>query len=350
MQPEDLINANNGNNGNNSNSEASSQDEMLGCFTPVIRKQVRKQSNKNNEIIVLNTNISNNNTNNNNNNGYEQTEINNQLIRAVLSAKTYSELPNRLIIASEFMMEIFQSYGIIPYCYTTQRWLLVRRRHSTEFIYFMRGSYRQASLYELFNKMSIEEVQTIKGILELSNTITEMEQLFVSVFNQVIFGKKTNHEYAFNRLIETLDIIKVLVDKSQPFPENAWFWPKGMRQNTNETPFNCACREFKEETGLTITSNQKQVSSQTITETLIAKHGQTYETKLWIFLFAQEIAPPPITDLDIPGEIGARRWVSTNDAIIMMRSGRKTFDEAIKMIDSYFNSSTTSNNSYFKRR
>lgn len=247
----------------------------------------------------------------------------------VINAKTYIDLPDRIIISTEYMTEAYLSYGIIPYCTSTKRWLMIMRRHSLDFILFMRGSYKKSELEEMFQRMSRNELNLISKSMD-------SEETFKEIFHGVIFGKKQSHRFAYDRMNQLKDVIIKIINNTTCYEQNYWFWPKGSRQLTSqgimETPFKCAMREFNEETGLYITDTQKQVSHDTINDSFKAKHGQIYESKLWVFLFPEEIEPPPISNLHIPGEIGARKWVTTEEAIILLRSNTYTIEMAINMI------------------
>ena len=122
--------------------------------------------------------------------------------------------------------------------------LMVRRKHTYNYIYLIRGMY------------SIEIESIIKSInlltrIEYENLLTkDFDELWEEVFNSL--NTNTN-EYKkgkehFNLLIKyIIPQIKHRINIIYDNPE--WGFPKGKRNN-NESNLECAKREFQEETGL----------------------------------------------------------------------------------------------------
>jgi len=288
------------------------------------------------------------------------------ILNKVLSVKSYRDLPNRLIISSPFCEKPLIAYGIIPYCKETQKWLLVKRRHSPEEIIMMRGSYRNAEIPRLLKGKSKKEL--LKDVETIANP-----NLFEERFRSTIGNVEKDLKYAMSRFEDAKDIIIKYLPQTEGLPDTEWLFPKGRMLTTYETPHRCALREFHEESGIFIkeptesqqsdesggtkiseitpkttedsTSKYKQddcwngnlssdpiigksidvisgdaylVSIRPLIDSFRAANGRVYETRCWIYIFPHEITPPPILDLNTPGEIGDRRWVTSEEAKVLL--------------------------------
>jgi 8-oxo-dGTP pyrophosphatase MutT (NUDIX family) len=125
------------------------------------------------------------------------------------------------------------------------KFLLVNRRHSLNYIDFIRGNYHINDIDKINNMcslMSIDEINMIK-----TNSFTT---LWYNLWLKNSYKKKYLEEMnlskkKFTTLIESgiLDNIK------SEYSSTEWEIPKG-RKNLNETNLHCAMREFDEETSL----------------------------------------------------------------------------------------------------
>lgn len=84
---------------------------------------------------------------------------------------------DRLIVKTNFMKFKHYSYGILPYCPSSDSWLLVQYRHSPEFIYILRGSYRKGNLAYLLAGCSTNERSIIKMLINQPLSNTEIDRL-----------------------------------------------------------------------------------------------------------------------------------------------------------------------------
>lgn len=247
------------------------------------------------------------------------------------------DFPSRIILHNPFLSKPLVSYGLIVYCKKTQRWLLVKPRYSPEFILFVRGSYRKSDLERLIMGFTINEK-------ELMQNIIDNPEYFVTVFYKVIWGNNKDFEYAWKRCVDALDHVQEILNNKSLFKNKScndlldkkllddvqlstkdnglWLWPKGRLSHTNELPFHCAVREFQEETGLKIPHSAQLVSEEPLIESYHGNNGKTYETQCWVYIFADELIPPPITDLHKPGEIGDRQWVIEDEAKTLLRESK----------------------------
>lgn len=305
-------------------------------------------------------------------------------IDAVLSARSYFDLPSRRIIRSSFFDKPLRSYGIVAYCSETQRWLLVQRQHNPEYIITLRGSYRISDIprlvmgyssnearqiYELTNSQEPRHPTTLRPTSIWGST-RGLSIAFSSLFRRTISESESDLLYGAARFDEALPLFRTALESlrkddisipTKPEKDTEWLWPKGRmhtiiplgalphnpgsrrnwpkrlvggqaslhRSKGRETPFRCALREFAEETGIYLNprppTDEKQpylVSTKPLVESFRGSNGRVYETTCWIYVFPVEITPPPLPNQDIPGEIGNRKWVTQEEARLMLSENK----------------------------
>jgi 8-oxo-dGTP pyrophosphatase MutT (NUDIX family) len=152
------------------------------------------------------------------------------------------------------------SFGIISYKVDPEdgkiKFLMIRRAHTLGFVDFMRGKYsiyNREYLLNLFQEMTLHEK-------ELLNT-----HRFSDVWNKMWnkpniksdCGEYTTSNEKFNLLKsgiinqsgEQYSLEDLIRDSNAVvYDEQEWGFPKGRREQ-NETDYDCAIREFTEETG-----------------------------------------------------------------------------------------------------
>lgn len=129
------------------------------------------------------------------------------------------------------------------------RFLLIQRKDTLGFIEFLRGKYRETDykyIQQLLEMMTVCEIDKLK------------KHTFDELWNILWFNRNMNHyknEYEdskkkFNRIKERKEhSLEELIMKSNiTYIEKDWGFPKG-RRNLRETDYDCALREFEEETG-----------------------------------------------------------------------------------------------------
>lgn len=134
--------------------------------------------------------------------------------------------------------------------YPDIRFLMIRRKDSIGYIEFMRGKYDihdSAYMIKLLEIMTVQERENL------------LERDFDELLNDLIINKnyrKFPHEYqeAKSKLIymRKNDKLKQLIENIPEefnWTEPEWGFPKG-RRHLRESDYDCACREFEEETAL----------------------------------------------------------------------------------------------------
>lgn len=146
------------------------------------------------------------------------------------------------------------SAGVIAYRHNNNNieYLLICRRDTFGFVEFIRGNYTLNNIdyiQALIDEMTITEKEKILN-LDFDN-IWKLMWTSVNGLNNRCERKMSNKKY--NELLNGIGTnnitLKDLIDKSSTnWTEPEWGFPKG-RRNKYENDYNCALREFEEETG-----------------------------------------------------------------------------------------------------
>jgi 8-oxo-dGTP pyrophosphatase MutT (NUDIX family) len=213
-----------------------------------------------------------------------------------------SKHQHRLIIDTPFSARSTVSYGLMVYAKDTKRWAIIQRKHSVEFLLFIRGLYRLSYLPFLLTCITSEEAKIIESCL------TEGPNVFRHLY---LVNLKLNHEglqYALIRMAESRNIVSVMLPHINANNTNqlSWSWPKGRLHisSERETPFDCAKREFIEETEIDL-PQPLFISDTYISETFKTLTGRVIESRYWIYVIPEEI--PMSNPIDHP-EVSTRIW------------------------------------------
>lgn len=154
------------------------------------------------------------------------------------------------------------SIGIIAFRYTPEHsieYLMICRKDTLGHIDFMRGKYNVTNkpyILNMLNQMTEDEKERMKTSnfdtlwqkiwldeSELSPLYKNEEEQSKQKFNQLVQGVNSTYgEYNLQQLIEESS-------KEHKWKEPEWGFPKG-RRNNYENDYDCALREFEEETGI----------------------------------------------------------------------------------------------------
>ncbi len=145
------------------------------------------------------------------------------------------------------------SLGIILYNtieinnYFEINFLLIQRRDSMGFIELLRGKYHEKDesyLSKIVDIMTLDEKHRI------------LHDSFDDLLNRFIINKNSRqHRFEcmeskdkFNRLRDSGKLKEMVENSPTKWLEPEWGFPKG-RRHLKESDYDCACREFEEETG-----------------------------------------------------------------------------------------------------
>jgi len=153
------------------------------------------------------------------------------------------------------------SYGVIAFRKPKNegdiQYLMICRKDTLGYIDFMRGKYsinNKEYIMNMMKQMTNNEKQQLLS--------KDFEELWKDIWGSGFYNNRYKLEESisndkFNALIAGVTVendsysLKSIIDESQKYgqwTEPEWGFPKG-RRNTNETDYECAIREFSEETG-----------------------------------------------------------------------------------------------------
>lgn len=247
----------------------------------------------------------------------------------MLSPKnTFTSNPHRIILDTPFICKSTISYGLIVYAKNTKKWAIVQRRHSIEFMVFIRGIYRITHLPFLLSCIMETESANIQKCLH------DGPDSFTTLYLNELHLPDEGLEYALIRMAESRNIVLNLLSKIN-LKENTldWNWPKGrisysIDPDTRESAFDCAIREFNEEVEINLPP-PIFISDTYLTETISTITGRNIESRYWIYILSEEI-PMPVTNDNF--EVYDKQWVTTEKCKSMIR--RDTlFSDISKIVD-----------------
>ena len=206
------------------------------------------------------------------------------------------------------------------------QYLMIRRKHSLNYIEFIRGKYDFNNieyLENIINLMSIEEKNKV-----LNN---DFSTLWKELWND---SKKNSNEYRdseykFNllkngTLIKKNDInfktsLDYLIKNSFiHFEEPEWGFPKG-RRNAKEKNIDCARREFEEETNLK-NDNYVILNMSPLEETYLSTNSSKYKHIYYIGQIKNNIKLIVDNDnIHMNTEIGDIGWYNIDEALLKIR-------------------------------
>jgi ADP-ribose pyrophosphatase YjhB (NUDIX family) len=230
----------------------------------------------------------------------------------VASNTILEQSKRRLVLDTPFSTKSTISYGLIVYAKDTQHWAIIQRKHSVEFLLFIRGLYRLTHLPLLLSCITIQEADVIK------RCITGGPSIFKQVFLTELDLEESGLKYALIRMAESRNFVSTLLSKLDLSQNQLkWTWPKGRLQvsSERETPFACAKREFIEEVELSL-SSPLFISDSYLSESIRTITGRNIESRYWIYVIPNEISMIPP---DSHPEVSNRQWVSTDTCIQLIQ-------------------------------
>lgn len=203
------------------------------------------------------------------------------------------------------------------------QYLLIRRKDTLGYIDFMRGK------YSIYNKNYI-----INMLKQMTND--EKKLLCLGNFDLLwknIWGDSVNNQYRTEEIIsrEKYKILlygvnnnfenytlQSLIEESNQYPcweEPEWGFPKG-RRNNQENDYDCAVREFSEETGYFPESLVYIQNILPFEEIFTGSNYKSYKHKYFVGIINNAIIP--INNFQI-NEISEIKWVPIDDVYSYIR-------------------------------
>lgn len=233
------------------------------------------------------------------------------------------------------------SIGIIAFRYFQDeiQYLMIRRKDTLGYIDFMRGKYsihNKEYIMNMLKQMTIDEKKVlysgdfdaawkrIWGDENISNQYKTEEGIsrdkYMAIFSGVLFK---NDLYTLSSLIDASSVY-------DNWNEAEWGFPKG-RRNYQEKDYDCALREFAEETGY----NTKQlINVQNILpfeEIFTGSNYKSYKHKYYLTFMKLENTLD--TNTFEPTEVSKMEWKSYNDCIQCIRHYNLEKKRILKNID-----------------
>lgn len=206
------------------------------------------------------------------------------------------------------------------------KFLMIQRKHTIGFVEFIRGRYSSSNVNGitfLFEQMTKEEINNISK--------STFEELWRILWPRKTSSYQTNEFKNAKKKFISLKSgygnrkLQYFIDNVQPlYDSGEWGFPKG-RRNLYETDFNCALREFREETDWNPDNFDVLGKFCPLSETFCGTNGVNYRHTYYLSINKNEstgnnveINPKNISQ---SSEIGGIAWF--------------TYDEALKKIRSY---------------
>jgi hypothetical protein len=210
--------------------------------------------------------------------------------------------------------------------------LLVRRKHSLNYIDFIKGKYNLNdvdNILNMFNHMSIKEVEDIKN----NSFITLWNNLWTKTANYKIYNKEMIESgEKFNKMIES-GIMNDILCRCTPYSSTEWEIPKGRRE-FNEKNINCAMREFEEETRITREQYNILNCINPIHDNFIGTNNKKYKHIFYIGQYnGTEILENNIILDNNSNEIDMIKWCNWNEVLLLLRPYNES---KIKIVTSIF--------------
>lgn len=226
-------------------------------------------------------------------------------VSPILLSPSFSQLQlsPRRIVRNPFEKTI-KSYGVIAYAAAERKWLIVHRKHSPSYTTILRANYRDSNLPDLLLGVTQEEIKKLRMI---ANTDEDKIEDLISNIHMLTFDSIPDRsllDFICKRL--TSSSFKQLIDQSGDHPEGPeWMWPKG-RLRSNESVWECAIREFRQETGVIINDNSVISFPFPVTEVSRGTNGSLYESRCWFVIFKTL----QLSTTNDPYEISETLWES----------------------------------------
>ena len=215
------------------------------------------------------------------------------------------------------------SIGIICFRKNNDKleYLLIKRKDSLGYVDFMRGKYpifNKDYIINLLSEMTYDECIKIKN--------KEFDELWNELWGEYVGTQYRNEEKIskekFNLLKTGITInninynlLNLIQEITNNYKEPEWGFPKG-RRNYQEKDYNCAMREFEEETGYNKNDIYLLQNIIPLEEIFTGSNYKSYKHKY--FLGYMQDIKNPINEFQT-FEISKIQWTNIDDAVSYIR-------------------------------
>jgi 8-oxo-dGTP pyrophosphatase MutT (NUDIX family) len=207
------------------------------------------------------------------------------------------------------------------------KFLLIKRKHSLNYIEFIRGRYDKNNLKKLVNMfelMSPDELENIRN----NNLNTLWNNLWKKTSTYKIYQKELKKsENNFNYL-KNNNILEKLLEINPTYNSPEWGFPKG-RRNNFEKNFDCAKREFYEETNMKEDNHIILRNLYCLNENYMGTNKLNYRHIYYISIANSNVKTNNFSNNEI-GEVG---WFNWEDSINIIRP---YYNQKIELLNKIF--------------
>lgn len=228
---------------------------------------------------------------------------------------------NKFINIEDFNYDNINYYNKINFHRNDIKFLMIQRKHSLSYIEFIRGKYDENNhdkVNSMFELMSENEINNIKSL--------EFDQLWDTLWKETAKSKTFTKEYNNSKnkfiVLKNNNSFDNIISK---YKEPEWGFPKG-RRNKYENNYECANREFIEETNLNDFVQLDRINP--IEETFKGTNGVKYKHIYYIAGTEQSEISYDFDNYEI-GNIG---WFSIDEILKLIRPYNKTKINVINQI------------------
>ena len=222
-----------------------------------------------------------------------------RLVMAIYGDSSYDlQLPDRIVTENPFgqVNGPIVSYGVICWSEVTNRWLMVRRYRSLEYLSLLQGKWRKAELPVLVDGLSRDEA---KFLLRWCQNGCPRDA-FVRLYDASVYGGTDAVDYGYKRLTVTgvpillSRLLRQALNGTTLASSPEWMWPKGRLDQHDDTIRDCALRELFEETQLVVAP--RDLHGEPLSERWYGTNGLLYEVRCWFHVIASPLVSVPTND------------------------------------------------------
>lgn len=217
-------------------------------------------------------------------------------------------------------------------------YLMIRRKDTLGYIDFMRGKYsvyNKDYIMNMLKQMTETEKRQLDvfafndlwtgiwGTDEISSQYKSEESISREKINSLRSGVLIKHD------LYTLSTMIKESDKYETWKEPEWGFPKG-RRNFHEKDYECALREFQEETGYDKKYLKNINNILPFEEIFTGSNYKSYKHKYFIAFMDYKDSEKKVSYE--PTEVSKMEWKTYDDAILSIRSYNLEKKQLIKSI------------------
>jgi len=205
------------------------------------------------------------------------------------------------------------------------QYLMIRRKDTLGFIEFIRGKYsiyNKEYILNLLNEMTVEEKKCLrtKSFHDLWNGIwSNIDNIQYKNEESISFDKYNALKSGIiqqNDPTEVIYTLDSLLDECENrWSEPEWGFPKGKR-NTNEKDYDCALREFCEETGYNKKHLRLVENIAPFEEVFMGSNYKSYKHKYYLMFMEEEV---DVNHLYDNFEVSKIEWKTYEECLTSIR-------------------------------